>query len=102
LKEAFKVIWKVSDSASWTGGVDYIRAESLDEAKEIYSERHKWNHADTFQPVEDKEKIFAVYFSDEPGSPAFFRGALTKVKAAAHLYIRQWQLDAVIDRIIEI
>ena len=44
-------------------------------------------------------KKWHVYFSDAPGSPATFKGTKADALKAARLYIRQWQLDAVIDRI---
>ena len=96
------MIWKVSDSSTKIGGVDFIRADSLDEAREIYCGRHHYNYPDIFQPCEDNEKIFAVYLSDSPGSPAFFKGTKAEVKRSANLYIRQWQLDAVVDKIVEV
>lgn len=45
-------------------------------------------------------KIYNVYFSDAPGSPAKFK-CKTKAEAAksARLYIKQWGLAATIERI---
>ena len=47
-------------------------------------------------------KTYNVYFSDAPGTPAKFR-CNTKAEAtkSARLYIKQWNLDAVIERIEE-
>ena len=95
------IIWKVSDTA-YMGTVDCIRAESMDDANDIYNERHPGKHATMFQPFEDGVHVYAVYFTDNPRQPAFFKGTLTEVNAAARLYIRQWQLDATIARIEEI
>lgn len=48
------------------------------------------------------EKIYSVYFTDNPYSAAKFKGKTKKeVEKAARLYIRQWQLEAKIDRIEE-
>lgn len=90
-------VWRVSDGKYTTR---YIRANSLDEAKSIYESENKWNKPTEFQVTD--EKICAVYFSDCPGSPAYFKGTKTVVMKSARLYIRQWQLDATIERIVEI
>lgn len=88
-----KILWRVSDGKYTT---DYIRANSLDEAKEIFDKRH-YNKAIEFQPT--GETVWAVYFTDNPYSAAYFKGTKTEVTKGARLYIRQWQLDASIDRI---
>ena len=46
-------------------------------------------------------KTWNVYFSDAPGSPATFKGTKAEALKGAKLYIRQWQLDAIIDKIEE-
>lgn len=88
-----KILWRVSDGKFKT---DYIRADSLDEAKEIFNKKHYYEAVE-FQPT--TEKVYAVYFSDSPGDPAFFKGTKKDAEQGAKLYIRQWQLDAFIDRI---
>ena len=47
-------------------------------------------------------KVYNVYFSDAPGTPAKFK-CNTKAEAtkSARLYIKQWNLDATIERIEE-
>ena len=48
------------------------------------------------------KKIYDVYFTDNPYSAAKFQAETKReVEKAARLYIRQWQLDAKIDRIEE-
>ena len=48
------------------------------------------------------KKIYDVYFTDNPYSAAKFQAETKReVEKAARLYIRQWQLDAKIDRIVE-
>ena len=44
-------------------------------------------------------KKWNVYFTDAPGSPAVFEGTKANALKAARLYIKQWQLEARIDRI---
>ena len=48
-------------------------------------------------------KTYNVYFSDAPGTPAKFR-CNTKAEAtkSARLYIKQWDLNATIERIEEV
>ena len=48
-------------------------------------------------------KTYNVYFSDAPGTPARIRRK-TKAEATknARLYIKQWNLDATIERIEEV
>ena len=87
------ILWRVTDGKNKT---EYIRANNLDEAKEIFDNRN-YNPAIEFQPTD--EKIHAVYFTDAPGDPAYFKGTKTEARRGARQYIRQWQLDAVIDRI---
>lgn len=91
-----EILWRVSDG-KFT--IDYIRAGSLDEAKEIFDAKH-YNPAVEFQPTTDT--IHAVYFSDSPGSPAFFKGTKADAIKGARLYKRQWQSAAVIDRVVRI
>ncbi len=94
-KEVIKMIlWRVSDNKYKT---EYIRANTLDEAKQIFNVRNT-NPAVEFQPTD--ETIQAVYFSDYPNDPAFFEGTKTEARKKGNLYIRQWQLKAKIDRII--
>jgi hypothetical protein len=87
-------LWRVSDGKFTTR---YIRANSLDEAKTIFDDQNPWSKAVKFQPTDDK--IFAVYFTDNPFDPAYFKGTKTEALKGARLYIRQWGLDAKIDRI---
>jgi hypothetical protein len=85
-------LWRVSNGKYTT---DYIRADSLDEAQAIFEQKHL-DHAVEFQ-VEDSP-IQAIYFTDNP-SPAYFKGNKQDARKAGRLYIRQWNLDATIDRI---
>jgi hypothetical protein len=86
-------LWRVKDGKYKT---EYIRANSMDEAKVIFDARN-YNPAVEFQITEDK--IQAVYFTDNPSSPAYFKGTVIEAKKGGNLYIRQWQLNASIDRI---
>ena len=87
------IIWKVSNKER----ADYIRAATLDEAKQIFDSRHYYP-ATTFQPCEETN-VQAVYFTDS-SDPAFFKGTKAQARAGGQLYIRQWQLTGVtIDRI---
>lgn len=88
------ILWRVTDGKYTT---DYIRANNLDEAKRIFDAKH-YNAAVEFQPTD--ETIQAVYFTDNPFDPAFFKGSITQARKCANQYIRQWQLDAQIDRIV--
>ena len=97
-KEAGKMdnmkLWRVKGRYT----TEYIRANSLDDAAAIF----KGKHAETameFQVTD--ETIQAVYFTDNPYSAAYFKGC-TKEQArrSGNLYIRQWNLGAVIDRIV--
>jgi len=88
------ILWRVTDGKYKT---DYIRANNLDEAGRIFKEKHNRTGVE-FQPTD--EKIQAVYFTDNPFDPAYFKGTITQAKKGARLYIRQWQLDAQIDRIV--
>ncbi len=87
-------LWRVSDGKLKT---EYIRANSLDEAKEIFDARN-YNPAIEFQPTD--ETIHAVYFTDSPNDPAYFKGTRTEAVKGGNLYIRQWGLNASIDRVI--
>ena len=87
-----KLLWRVSDGKYRT---DFIRADNLDEAKKIFDNTYSEKSVE-FQ-VMDKP-IFAVYFSDGC-NPAFFKGTKAEATKSAKLYIRQWQLDATIERI---
>jgi hypothetical protein len=89
-------LWKVSDGKYTT---DYIRANSMDEAKVIFDKKH-YNPAIEFQVTD--ETIHAVYFTDNPSSPAWFKGTKTEAIKGGKLYIRQWQLDATIDRVVTV
>lgn len=93
VKNQEKILWRVSDGEF---KIDYIRANSLDEAKAIFDKRHLGTAVE-FQPTE--EKIWAVYFTDNPYEPAYFKGTKAEVEKGARLYIRQWQLEASVDRI---
>jgi hypothetical protein len=87
-------VWRVSDGKHTT---DYIRAGSLDEANAIFNGKHHFTSASEAQVVD--HPIHAVFFTDNPFSPAFFKGTKTDAQRGARLYIRQWGLDASIDRI---
>ena len=87
------ILWWVTDGKHKT---EYIRANTLDEAGKIFNARNN-NPAIEFQPTD--EKIQAVYFTDSPTEAAYFKGSKTEARKGANLYIRQWQLDAKIDRI---
>ena len=87
------ILWRVSDGKFKTR---YIRANNLDEAKRIFDE-NSYNPAVEFQPTE--ETIHAVYFSDNLNDPAYFKGTKAQARKGGNLYIRQWNLDAKIDRI---
>jgi hypothetical protein len=90
-----KILWRVSNGKCKT---DYIRADSLDEAKAIFDTKYSYlNPSVEFQPVTDT--IHAVYFSDNPYDPAYFKGTKEAAKRGAKQYIRQWNLDATISRI---
>jgi hypothetical protein len=91
------ILWRMSDGKITT---DYIRANSMDEAGEEFSKRHYGKKAVEFQPI--AEQVHAVYFTDNPSFPAFFRGTRTEAEKGGRLYIKQWQLDATIDRIVTI
>ena len=65
------ILWRVSDGKSKT---EYIRANSIDDAKMIFDAKN-YNPAIEFQPTD--EKIHAVYFSDNPYDPAYFKGSKT-------------------------
>ena len=87
------MIWKVRNKYR----TEYIRANSLDEAKQIFDSRND-SPAVEFQPTEEKQ-VHAVYFSND-SNPAWFRGTKADARAGAKLYIKQWQLTGVtIDRI---
>lgn len=88
------ILWRVSDGKNRTR---YIRANNLDEAKRIFDE-DSYNPGIEFQPIDDK--IQAVYFTDNPFDPAYFKGTKSEARKSANLYIRQWQLDAQIDKIV--
>jgi len=45
---------------------------------------------------------YNVYFTDAPSDAAKFKGTRAEVEKAARLYIKQWNLDAKIDRIEKI
>jgi len=87
------ILWRVTDGKYKT---EYIRANNLDKAKKIFDSRNN-NPAIEFQPTD--EKIQAVYFTDSPWEPAYFKGTITQARKSGNLYIRQWQLNASIDRI---
>ena len=88
-------IWKVSDGKY---NKEYIRAGSLDEAKTIFDSTH-YSPGVEFQVID--HAVHAVYFSDGT-EPAYFKGTVTDARRGGNLYIRQWGLDAKIDRIITI
>lgn len=88
------ILWKVSDGKYKT---EFIRANNLDEAKRIFDARNN-NPGIQFQPID--KQIQAVYFTDNPFDPAYFEGTKTQARKSGNLYIRQWQLDAQIDKII--
>lgn len=87
------ILWRVTDGKFKT---EYIRANTLDEAGKIFNAKN-YNKAVEFQPTD--EKIQAVYFTDSPAEPAYFKGSKTEARKGGNLYIRQWGLDAKIDRI---
>jgi hypothetical protein len=87
------ILWRVTDRKYKT---EYIRANNLDEAKAIFDKRN-YNPGVEFEPID--ETIQAVYFSDNLFDPAFFRGTKAQARKGGNLYIKQWGLDAVIDRI---
>jgi hypothetical protein len=87
------ILWRVSDEKYKTR---FIRAENLNEAKRIF-DADSYTSAVTIEPTE--EIIQAVYFTDNPNDPAYFKGTKAKARKGGNLYIRQWQLDAKIDRI---
>lgn len=87
-------LWKVNDGERMI--TDYVRANNLDEAGRIYKEKHN-RPAVEFQPTD--ETIQAVYFTDSPLYPAYFKGTKAAAKKSGNLYIRQWNLEARIDRI---
>jgi len=93
MKEIKSILWRVSDGKYKT---EYIRANNLDQAKTIFDERNNSSSVE-FQPT--NETVQAVYFTDNLSDPAYFKGNKTEVRKAANLYIKQWQLDAKIDRI---
>jgi hypothetical protein len=86
-------LWCVRDGKYKT---EYIRANNLDEAKAIFDNRN-YNPAVEFQVTD--ETIYAVYFTDNPSSPAYFKGTKAEAIKGGKLYIRQWGLDASIDRV---
>lgn len=88
------ILWRVTDGERMI--TDYIRSNNMDEAGGIFKEKHN-RSAVEFQPTD--EKIQAVYFTDAPSYPAFFKGTKTEARKSGNLYIRQWQLNAQIDRI---
>ena len=88
-------VWRVSDGECFT---DYIRANSLDDAKTIFDARH-YNKGVEFQVID--ETIHAVYFSDS-NNPAYFKGTKADALNGGKVYVRRWGLDAKIDRIITI
>lgn len=75
----------------------YIRAEKEENAMQSFQSRYSGYTPKTCQKIE--KPIHAVYFSDSPYDPAYFSGTKTDATKAARLYIRQWKLDAKIDRI---
>jgi len=90
-------VYKVSNGITGFFQTDYIRAENMDEAKKIFDA--KYPHGDkalAFQSVD--HPVQAVYFSDST-YPAFFKGSKTDARNGGNLYIRQWQLDAKIEKI---
>ena len=88
------LLWRISDGKYKT---DYIRANSLDEAKIFFEKKYPSNKAVEF--VTEHKNVYAVYFSDNLYDPAFFKGTKTQAIKGAKTYIRQWQLNAVINRI---
>ena len=87
-------LWRVKNN-DYT---DYIRAESLDTAGEIFYARHG-EKATEYQIID--HRVFAVCFSGSP-YPAYFKGTKKEAIAGAKLYIKQWQLDETIASIQEI
>jgi len=87
------ICWRVSDGKFKTR---YIRANNLDDAKRIF-DANSYNPAVIFQPTE--ETIQAAYFTDNLNDPSYFKGNKTEARKGGNLYIRQWNLDAKIDRI---
>ena len=86
-------LWKVSNGTL----TDYIRSESLDDSKKIFDEKYPYDKkAVSFQVVD--YSVNAVYFSDST-YPAYFKGTKTEARQGARLYIKQWQLNATIERI---
>lgn len=88
-------IWRVSDGKYEKA---YIRAGSLDEAKAVFDASH-YRPGVEFQEID--HAIHAVYFTDGC-DPAYFKGTVADARKGGNLYIRQWQLDAKIDRIVTI
>jgi hypothetical protein len=87
-------LWRAKNNAY----TDYIRAESLDTAGDIFHVRHG-EKATEFQIID--HRVFAVYFSGDP-YPAYFKGTKKEALAGAKLYIKQWRLDETIASIQEI
>ena len=87
-------LWRVKNN-DYT---DYIRAESLDKAGDIFHAKFG-EKATEFQIID--HRVFAVYFSGYP-YPAYFKGTKKEALAGARLYIKQWKLDETISSVQEI